>query len=160
MFSAAKNPALQERVVECTGEPNDLVYCRSVAPAAKRIICLIIEGDIQHGTQIEIEPEQPEQLAGQRPMESDEWFLVFLPELLSAGRLIANQPESRNPASFLINRNDRLSPGKIAQVINKLSQLRWRLDVAAEKNVATGLHLPKNPGRFRVKIEPGNTDQE
>src|SRR5207253_9394497 len=64
MFAAACDALLSHRIIKGAGQPNDLCHVPSVAAATKRIVGLIIEGNIKHRTEIEVEPEEPQKTAG------------------------------------------------------------------------------------------------
>ena len=62
MFAAARDPFPAQGVVKGAGQPDDLLDVPSVAAAAKRVIRLVVEGNVEHRTKIEIETEKPQQV--------------------------------------------------------------------------------------------------
>ena len=56
-------------------------------------------------------------------MLTDQFPVTFLPELLRIGRLAANQPQTRDSPTLLVNRDNRLNIRKIPQIINQLPHL-------------------------------------
>jgi hypothetical protein len=118
MFAAAENPLLPHRVVERTRQSHHLVDSLAVAAAPQRIIGLIIEGDVENRTEIEIEPEEAQEPTGYFPMAPDEFEIVPVAQLLRIRRLVSDEPEARDAASLLIDRDDRLDFAEVAQVID------------------------------------------
>src|SRR5208283_4675146 len=49
---------------------------------------------------------------------------TFFSELLSVWRLVSDEFEARDPATFLVDGYDRLDPRQISQVLDKLPKLR------------------------------------
>ncbi len=58
MLAAARDALPAQRVVEGAGQAHDLRDIVSVTAAAERIVGFVIERNVEHGTEIEIEPER------------------------------------------------------------------------------------------------------
>src|SRR5262245_21792088 len=108
MFTTTGDPLPSQRDVERTGVSNDLLDCFPITSTPQGIVCVVIERNVQHGTQVEIESEKAEQPAGDVTVMANEFDVVLVAQLLSVRRLVADQPETRNAPSFLIDCNDRL----------------------------------------------------
>src|SRR5262249_40030635 len=78
MFPATCDPLPSQRAVERTGVANDLFDCFPVTPAAQRIVCLVIEGNVQNWAQIEIETEKTEQPPRDVAMTLDEVHVILV----------------------------------------------------------------------------------
>ena len=137
-----------QRFVERAGEPHHLLDVRAVAAAAQRIVRFVVEGNVEHRAEIEIEAEEPQQASGDLAVAPNECDVVLLAQLLRVRRLVADQPQPRNAAAFLVDRDDRLDVAEIAQIVDQLPQLRRARDVAAEKDEAAGLDAPEQRGRL------------
>jgi hypothetical protein len=160
MFTAARDPLLSHCVVERAGVADNLLDRLAVTTAVQRIVGGVIEGNVEHWTKIEIKTEQAQQSSGDVTVTADKIDIVFIAQLLGVRRLIADQTQSRNAAAFLINRDDRLDLGEIAQIIDQFAQLRGALDVAPKKNETTGLHSPKQFRGFRIQFFSRNTGKD
>ena len=68
------------------------------------------------------------------PCRLNEGNVVPVAQLLRVRRLVADQPQARNAAALLVDRDDRLDFAEIAQVIDQLPELRRALNVAPEEN--------------------------
>ena len=143
MFAAAQNPLLAQRVVERARQSDDLFDGLAVAATPQRIIGFIVEGNVEHRTEIEIEPEDAQQLAGNFPVAPNECNIVPVAQLLRIRRLVPDQPQARDAASFLVDRDDRLDFAEIAQIIDQLPELPRALNVAAKKNESARLDTTK-----------------
>ena len=134
MFSAGEDAGPAEPVIEGARLGDDLLHISAVAAATKRIVGLVIVGDVENGAQIEVESEDPQQPACDVAVFSDKIEIIAVSELLGVRGLVPDQLQPRNPAALLVDGDDRLDIGKIPQVIDEFPQLQRRLDVAAEKN--------------------------
>ena len=72
MFAAGKNPFGGHRRAEGLGIGDGFLDAAAVATAAQRIVGLIVEGNVEHRAQVEVEAEQAQQLAGQRAVAGDQ----------------------------------------------------------------------------------------
>src|SRR5439155_12210863 len=157
MFTAARNPLLAHGLVERAGIAYHLLDIFSVAPAVERVFGVIIEGNVEHRTKIEIEPEKAQQTSGDVAVAPDQIDIVLIAQLLRVRRFVSDAPQSRHASAFLIDRNNRLDVAQVAQIVDELSQLCPTLEIASEKNVCPRLHAPKQPGCFRIESFSGNT---
>ena len=110
MFAAAENPCRAQAAVKGAGLRDDLCRRAAVTAAAQGIFGFVVEGNVQHRAEIEIEAEQPEQPSGDVAMPANESEVALIAELLSVRRFIANKLQARNPAAFLIDRDDGFDP--------------------------------------------------
>jgi hypothetical protein len=69
----------------------------------------------------------------------NECNIVPVAQLLRIRRLVPDQAQPRDAASFLIDRDDWLDFAEIAQIIDQLAELARALNVAAKKNESTRL---------------------
>jgi hypothetical protein len=93
-------------------------------------------------------------------MFTDQSWISLFSELLRVGRFVADQFEPRDPASFLVNGNDRLDLRQIAKIIYQPTKLPRRLDVPSEENIPSGLDSPEEEGRFGIKLDSGHTNKQ
>src|ERR1043166_8979071 len=160
MFATAQNPLLAHRVIECAGQSYHLLDSLAVATAPERIIRLVVERNVEHRTEIKIEPEDAQKLAGDFPVAPDQCNIVPVAQLLGIRRLVPNQPQARDAPSLLIDRNDRLDLTQIAQIVDQLPELPRALNVAAKKNKSARLDATKQTRRFRIQFEPWNSGKD
>jgi hypothetical protein len=52
MFAAACDPLTSQRAIERTSVANNLFDCFPVTAAAQRIVCVVIEGNVQNWAQV------------------------------------------------------------------------------------------------------------
>jgi hypothetical protein len=143
MFAATENPLPAQPFIERARQPYDLFHALAVAAAAERIIRVVIEGNVEDGTEIEVETEQAEEPAGDLAVAPDEGNVVAITELLRVRRLVPDQPQPGHAAAFLVDRDDWLDLAHIAQVIDQFPQLGRALDIAAKENESARLHPTK-----------------
>ena len=88
---------------------DDLVGSRSVTASTKGVVGFLVEGDIKDGAEVEVETENPKELSGQFAMAGDEFGIALVAELAGIRRLVAEEFQSGDAASFLVDRNDRFN---------------------------------------------------
>ena len=71
MFTAAGDPLPPHCFIERTCVSNNLIDAFPVAPAAQRVLGVIVKGNVQHGTKIEIEPEKAQQTSSDIAVSPD-----------------------------------------------------------------------------------------
>src|SRR5262245_14069316 len=157
MFATARDPLPSHCFVERTRISYNLVHGFPITPAAQRILSVIIERNVEHGTKIEIEPKKAQQTCGDIAVSSDEIDIVLVAQLLRIRRFVSDQAQSRYASALLIDRDDWLDVAQVAQIVDELSQLRRAFEIAAKKNVCPRLHTLKQTGCFRIKFFSGNT---
>src|SRR6266480_6384639 len=108
MFPAAGYARSTQRAVERSRVPDYLLDRFSVTATAQGIVRVVIKRNIEHGTEIEIETEQSQQVSGDVAMLANQLDVSFVAQLLSARRFVSNQAQPRHSATFLIDSNDRL----------------------------------------------------
>ena len=160
VLAAAEDAAATERVVELTRQRDHLSHAPPVAAAAERVRCLVVEGDIEHGAEIEVEPEEPQQAGGQVAVPPHEGRVALVAELLCVWGLLADQPEPRHAAPFLIDGDHGLHRGEVAEVVDQPPHLLGRRDVATEENEAARLYPPQHRCRVGVERRPRNADEQ
>ena len=92
--------------MKCSGILDDLCRRAAVAAPSQGIIGFVVEGNVQHRTEIEIEAEEPKQPSGNVAMPANESRIALIAELAGVGRFVANKLQARNPAALLIDRDD------------------------------------------------------
>ena len=160
MFAAARDAFCAERIVKGSGQPNDFVDIAPIAAAAERVVRLVIEGNVEHRAEIEIKAEKAEEPAGDPAMLPNEIEVALVAQLLGAGWFLPDEAQTRNPATFLVDRDDWLNRAQIAQVIDQFPQLSCALDIAPEEDEATRLHLAKEFGGRPLELFARHTDEE
>src|SRR6266446_11011056 len=108
MFAAAADSLPAHGLVKRTGVAHNLFYIFSVTPAVQRVFGVIIEGNVEHRTKIEIEPEEAQQTSGDVAVTPDQIDIVLLPQLLRVRWFVSDAPQSRHAPAFLIDCNDGL----------------------------------------------------
>src|SRR6266403_1580328 len=108
MFPAAGDARSTQRVVKRRRVPDYLLDRFSVTATTQGIVRVVIKRNIEHGTEIEIETEQSQQISGDVGMLANQLDVSFVAQLLSARRFVSNQAQPRHSATFLIDSNDRL----------------------------------------------------
>jgi hypothetical protein len=93
-------------------------------------------------------------------MPTDKIDIVLVPQLLRIRRLIPDQTQSRDAATFLVDCDNRFDFAQAAQIIDQFAQLSRTLDVTREQNKAAGLHSAKQISGFRVKFLSGNASED
>src|SRR5581483_512845 len=143
MFSATGDALFTHRGIEGAGIAHHLVDIFSVTTAAQRIVGVIVERNVEHRTEIEIESEQTQQTSGDIAVAFDKIDISFFAELLRIWRLVADQSQTRHAPAFLIDRDDRLDLAQVAQIVDEFPQLRSALDISTEQNERARLHFAK-----------------
>src|SRR6476469_4845871 len=96
MFAAAADPLPAHGLIKRTGIAHDLFDIFSVAPAVQRVFGVVIEGNVEHGTKIEIESEKAQQTSGDIAVAPDQIDIVFIAQLLRVRRFVSDAPQSRD----------------------------------------------------------------
>src|SRR5205823_9817485 len=105
-----------------------------------------------------IEPEKAQQTPGNVTVTPDQAHITLLAQLLCIWRFAADPAQSRNATAFLIDGDDRFDFADVAQIIDKLSQLRGVSEIAAEKDKRAWLHPPKQLRSLTVQFPARNAD--
>ena len=79
MLAAAEHTLLAHGAVEGPGIARHGGGVMTVGAVAERVVGFVIEGDIEHGREVEIEAEEPEQVAGQRAVALNQADVVPVP---------------------------------------------------------------------------------
>src|SRR6266568_3177061 len=157
MFAAAGDPLPAHGLIKRTGIAHNLFDIFSVTPAMQRVFGVVIEGNVEHWTKIEIEPEKAQQPSGDVAVAPDQIDLLLIAQLLRVRRFVSDAPQPRHASAFLIDCDDGLDVTQVAQIVDELSKLRRALEIASEENVCPRLHAPKQTGCFRIEFFSGNT---
>src|SRR5207249_6754946 len=96
----------------------------SITPAVQRVFGVIIERNVEHRTKIDIEPEEAQQTTGDVAVAPDQIDIVLVAQLLRIRRFVSDASQSRDASALLIDRNNRLDLAQVAQIVDKLSELR------------------------------------
>lgn len=92
-------------------------------------------------------------------MLPNEFDIALLPQLLRVRRFVADHPQTRNAAAFLIDGDDRFDLADGAEIVDQLAQLRRTLDVSREKNKTARLHPLKQVGRLAIEFGAGDASE-
>jgi hypothetical protein len=160
MLSTTQDPLPSHSVVERTREANDLVDRLSIAAAAQGIVRVVVERNVEHGTKVEVESEQPKQPARNVAVPPDERNIAAIAQLLGIRRFVPDQTQPGNASAFLVYRDDRLDLAQVPQIVDQLPELKRALDVATEKDVAAWLNAPKQRGTFGIQFIAWNTSED
>jgi hypothetical protein len=156
VFATTQDARGAQRLVEESRIVDDLLDVVSVTPATQRVVGIVIKGNIQDGTQIEVESEDPEQFARDSAVPGNEFGITPVPKRIGVGRFVSNQTQPGNTSPLLINRDDGFDPAQIAQVIDQFPKLVWGLDVSTEENVSARLDPTKDGGGLFIQFGAGN----
>src|SRR4029077_15051467 len=108
MFPAAGDARSPQRVVKRRRVPDYLLDRFSVTATTQGIVRVVIKRNIEHGTEIEVETEQSQQVPGDFTMLANQRDVSPVAQLLSIRRFVSDQSQPRHPATFLVDGNDRL----------------------------------------------------
>ena len=136
--------------VKDAGHLNDLIRSGAVAAPAKGVISLVVKGDVEHRTEIEIESEKPQKLPCECAMPRDQDRISLLAKLPGIGRFVAQELESRDPPSLLVDGDDRLDGAELPKLISEPAQLPWSFDVPAKENESPWLDSADEIGVLRI----------
>src|SRR5438045_9265665 len=103
MLPAASYPRNTQRAIERSRVPDYLLDRFSVTATTQGIVRLVIKRNIEHGTEIEIETEQSQQVPGNLAVFANQLDVSFVAYLLSVRRFVSNQSQPRHPAAFLVD---------------------------------------------------------
>src|SRR5438067_5542328 len=134
MFAATGDPLPAHGLIKRTGIAHNLFDIFSVTAAVQRVFGVIIEGNVEHRTKIEIEPEEAQQPSGDVAVAPDQIDIVLVAQLLRVRRFVSDAPQPRHASALLIDCNNRLDLAQVAQIVDELSQLCPTLEIASEKN--------------------------
>src|SRR4249919_3571817 len=101
MFAAAGDPLLAHGFIKRTCIAHNLLNVFSVTPAVQRVFGVIIEGNVEHRTKIEIESEKAQQTTGDVAVAPNQIDIILVPQLLRVRRFVSDAPQSRNASAFL-----------------------------------------------------------
>ena len=135
-------------------------HAAAVTTAAQRIVGLVVEGNVEHRAEVEVEAEQAQQLSGQAAVFGDQARVAALAELLGVGWFVADEAQARHPAAFLVDGDDRFGGAEFAQVVGELAQLPGGDDVAPEQDEAAGLQPAQARRGGRVQFGTRHPDQQ
>jgi hypothetical protein len=121
MFSAAKDAGFAEGMIKDGGFVDDFFRSGAVAAALEGIIGIVVEGDVEDGTKVEVKAEEPEEFSGEGPVFLNELEIIFIAELLGVGGFVADFAEAGDAAALLIDGDDGLDFGEIAEVVDELA---------------------------------------
>src|SRR4030095_11542114 len=96
MFAPAGDPLPSHCFVKRTGISHNLLDSFSVAPAAQRILGVVIERNVEHRAKIEIESKKTQQTSGDVAVTPDQIDVVLLAQLLRIRRFVSDQAQSRD----------------------------------------------------------------
>lgn len=79
---------------------------------------------------------------------------------MGIGGLLADETESGDATPFLVDGDEGLNVGEIAQVVDEFAELLWGDNVSAKEDEATGLELFETGGGVGVEFRSGDTGEE
>jgi hypothetical protein len=132
VFAAAQHSGGAEGVVECGGFLVDFGGGAAIAAAPQGIVGFVVEGNVEHGAEVEIESENPEDASCEIAVALDEIEVAFVAKLLGVWRLAAEELEAGDAAAFLVDGDDGLGVAEVAKVIDELAELDGGFDIATE----------------------------
>ena len=124
MLAATGDPLGPQACVERPGQRDDLLDGFAVTAALERVVGLVVERNIEHGAEVQVEPEKPQQPPGDFAVALDERGVALVPQLLGVGRFAPDLAEPGNAPPFLVDRDDRLDRREVAQIVDQLAKLR------------------------------------
>lgn len=160
VFSAGEDSLAAHGAIENACVVDDFLRVRAVAAAFKGIICFVIVGDIEDGTEIEIEAEVAEELSGDAAVLFDEGAVSFFTELLGVGGFLADFAEAGDAAAFLVDGDDWFDVREIAKVVGEFPELLRAFDVAGEEDEPTGLNALEAGGGLGIEFRSGDAGEE
>src|SRR5574338_128165 len=89
MLAAAGDPLPFHSLVERSRIADDLLDGFPVAPAAQRILSIVIKRNVQHRTKIEVETKEAQQPSSDIPVTPDQIDIVLLTQLLRVRRFFS-----------------------------------------------------------------------
>src|ERR1700731_371190 len=107
IFAAAGYPLFPHRVIEGPRLPHYLLDRLSVTATAQRIVGIIVERNVEHRAEIEIESENAQQPSGDVAVPVDKIDIALVAQLLRVRRFVSNQAQSRYAPALLIDGDDR-----------------------------------------------------
>jgi hypothetical protein len=160
MFATGENSFCSEGVVEEARVLNDLGGCVSVTTSAERVISFVIERNIEDGAEVEVEPKDAQQFAGDGAVALDEFGGVSVTKLVCVRRFVTDEFEARDASAFLIDSDDGRYVREVFQIVDEFPQLGGRFDVSSEKDESSGLNAPEGGGCFGVEGGSGHAGEE
>jgi hypothetical protein len=160
VFAAGEDAFGLEGFVEGAGVADDLGDVVAVAASAEGVVGFVVEGDIEDGTEVEIEAEHAKEAAGDFAVAADEVEIAFIAELVGIRRLVADELEAGDAAAFLIDGDDGLDDAEVTEVVDEFAKLGGRLDVATEEDEAAGLEAAEDGGGVGVEDGAGDAGEE
>ena len=160
VLAATEDAGAAEGVVEGSGELDDLGDVGAVAAAFDGVVGFVVEGDVEDGAQVEVEPEEAEEVAGESAVPGDEVDVAFLAKLLGVGGFVPDFAEAGDAAAFLVDGDDGFDVGDGAEVVEESAKLSRTLDVAGENDEAAGLDSLEEGGGVGVESFAGNADEK
>jgi hypothetical protein len=139
---------------------DDLVGGCSITATTKGVVGLLVEGDVEDGAEIEIETENPKELSGQFAMAGDEFRIALVAELAGIRRLVAEEFQSGDAASFLVDRDDRFNVAEFPEAVGKCTELGGGLDVSSKEDESSRLDPPDEVLVGRVDLAAGNAEEQ
>src|SRR5690606_28121525 len=118
------------------------------------------EGEVEDGTEVEIEAEEFQDPAGEASVPFDQRVFVLLAELLRAGRFAADEAEPGDAPALLVDGDEGFDLAEIAEIVDELPQLPGGLDVASEEDEPARLQLLEAAGGVGIEFGAGNAGEE
>ena len=85
MFAATEHPLFTHRAGECSGVCDDGGSVRAPGPIFERVLQVATNGNIDHRREVQIEPEESKDFAGQGTVALNQPQVALFAQLLGAG---------------------------------------------------------------------------
>lgn len=121
VFGAGEDALGAHGAIEHAGIVDDLLGVFAPAAAFEGVVGGIVVGDVEDGAEVEIEAEEAEDLAGEFAVLFDEVGVAFVAKGLGIGRFLADEAEAGDAAALLVNGDERLDVGKVAEVVDEFA---------------------------------------
>jgi len=125
VLAAGEDAGGLQGLVENACHRNDLISAGPVASPPKGVVGLVVEGDVEDRTEVEIEPEDTQKLSSELSMAGNKLKITFVTELAGVGWFVAEELEAGDSASFLVDGDDRLDVAELTETVGESPQLIW-----------------------------------
>jgi len=160
VLSTGEDSRGAERGIKDPSLFDDLVGGRSVTASTKGVVGFLVEGDVEDGAEVEVETENPKELSGQFAMAGDELRIALVAELAGIRRLVAEEFQSGDAASFLVDRDDRFNVAEFPEAVGECSELGGGLNVSSKEDESSRLDPPDELLVGRVDLGAGNAEEQ
>ena len=93
-------------------------------------------------------------------MAGDEFGIALVAELAGIRRLVAEEFQSGDATSFLVDRNDRFNVAEFPEAVGECTELGGGLDVSSKEDESSRLDPPDEVLIGRVDFGAGNAEEQ